>query len=318
MFLYGCQTLLAMLILAPMQGLTEVLFRRVVSRCFPQVFDYAISPFISLTHGNLHDALKKIDDVLPENNEGCMPVVPQILGKEIEEFVALSNRLYECGFGEVNWNIGCPMRRVAGKHRGSGILPYPNEVLAVLDNVVPRMKPRLSVKMRLGYVHDDEIFKIIPVLNDYPLVNVTIHPRTGKQQYGGIVNLDRFGEVLPLIKHKVIYNGDIKTLADYERIHTRFPQVEDFMIGRGALQNPLLPATIKGHQVGVAECRHFIIELMEEVLRQSISQEAKVRKMKEYWCLVWHALPIGEQQARAVLRTADLAEVYASIISIVK
>ena len=190
-----------MLILAPMQGLTELLFRKAYHSSFPGAFDYAVSPFLSLTHGNLKDAEKKIDDVLPWLNEDSMTVVPQLLGREVEEFVDLSNRLYELGYGEVNWNMGCPMRRVAGKHRGSGILPYPEEVREVLDGVVPKLKPALSVKIRLGYRSPYEIDKIIPILNDYPLKEVTIHPRIGKQMYSGVPDLERMGEIIPSLKH---------------------------------------------------------------------------------------------------------------------
>ena len=62
-----------MIILAPMQGLTELLFRRAYEQVFPHALDVAVSPFISLTHGSLKDALKKISDVLPENNLGSIP-----------------------------------------------------------------------------------------------------------------------------------------------------------------------------------------------------------------------------------------------------
>ena len=204
-----------MLILAPMQGLTELMFRKVYHTCFPGALDLAISPFLSLTHGNLADAWKKIDDVLPEANQDSIPVIPQILGKEPVEFVELANRLHEIGYSEVNWNIGCPMRRVTAKHRGSGILPYPDEVRSILDYIMPRLRPALSVKMRLGLHSPDEIFNLIPILNDYPLLNITIHPRTGKQQYSGQVDLDTFEQTLPLLKHQVIYNGDLCTVADW-------------------------------------------------------------------------------------------------------
>ncbi len=92
------------MILAPMQGLTEVIFRRVYEECFPGAIQLAVSPFLSLTHGNLADAWDKIEDVLPENNIGSIPVIPQILGKESDEFITLSNRLYDIGYKEINWN----------------------------------------------------------------------------------------------------------------------------------------------------------------------------------------------------------------------
>ena len=310
-----------------MQGLTELLFRRVYHRCYPGAVDCAISPFLSLTHGNLADAWKKIDDVLPDLNRDSLPVIPQILGKEPVEFVELANRLHEVGYAEVNWNIGCPMRRVTAKHRGSGILPHPDEIKQLLDYVVPRLHPRLSVKMRLGLQSPDEIFSIIPILNDYPLANVTIHPRTGRQQYGGQVDLDTFQRALGLLNHPVIYNGDLCTLADYRRLRARFPQIQDFMIGRGILYDPLLPLKIKTDAdprfasnptptISLSDyptALQFINTLTDAILDQPASDISKMHKIKEYWCLVRRSLPITEQQSLSVLHTDTLPKTLESL-----
>ena len=303
-----------MLILAPMQGLTELMFRKVYHQCFPGALDYAISPFLSLTHGNLTEAWDKIDDVLPEPNRDSIPVIPQILGKETVEFIELANRLYDIGYNEINWNIGCPMRRVTAKHRGSGILPYPDEVESILGQVVPHLKPRLSIKMRLGLKSPDEIFKLIPILNNYPLQCVTIHPRTGRQQYSGQVDLDTFSRVLPLLRHKVIYNGDICTPADYRRISQRFPSVHDFMLGRGILYDPLLPFKIKdNHPDDASATLHFVQQLLEAIQSLPIREESRMRKTKEYWCLIRRSLPITEQQAMHVLHAQTPEETNARI-----
>ena len=260
-----------MLILAPMQGLTELLFRKVYHKCFPGALDYAISPFLSLTHGNLAEAWDKIDDVLPEPNCDSIPVVPQILGKEPVEFIELANRLHEIGYNEINWNIGCPMRRVTA-------------------------------------------FDLIPILNNYPLLNVTIHPRTGRQQYTGQVDLDTFSRALPLIRHKVIYNGDICTPADFRRISQRFPIVHDFMIGRGILYDPLLPLKIKNDQPDDLDATlHFVQELLHSVNALPIREESRMRKVKEYWCLIRRSLPITEQQAMTVLHAQTPQETTARI-----
>ena len=298
-----------MLILAPMQGLTELMFRKVYHTCFPGALDLAISPFLSLTHGNLADAWKKIDDVLPEANQDSIPVIPQILGKEPVEFVELANRLHEIGYTEVNWNIGCPMRRVTAKHRGSGILPYPDEVRSILDYIMPRLRPALSVKMRLGLHSPDEIFNLIPILNDYPLLNITIHPRTGKQQYSGQVDLDTFEQTLPLLKHQVIYNGDLCTVADFRRLRQRFPKIQHYMIGRGILYDPLLPLKIKNnHPADLKATLLFVTALTDAINQLPIREESRMRKTKEYWCLVRRSLPITEQQATAVLRAQTPSE----------
>ena len=311
-----------MLILAPMQGLTELLFRKAYHQCFPGALDLAISPFLSLTHGNLADAWKKIDDVLPADNQNSLPVIPQILGKEPVEFVELANRLFEVGYAEVNWNIGCPMRRVTAKHRGSGILPYPNEIRAILDQVVPHLKPRLSVKMRLGLNSHEEIFALVPVLNDYPLANVTIHPRTGRQQYSGQVDLDTFQQVYRRFQAPVIYNGDLCTTADYRRLSQRFPEVKDFMIGRGILYDPLLPLKIKGiipeddREQSLAAAHQFIESLLAAILARPVPEESKLHKVKEYWCLLCRSLPLTEHQARTVLHADTLSNTLQTLRSL--
>ena len=298
------------MILAPMQGLTEVMFRRVYEECFPGAIALAVSPFLSLTHGNLADAWDKIEDVLPENNVGSIPVIPQILGKEPDEFIALGNRLYELGYSELNWNMGCPMRKVAAKHRGSGILPYPDEVRSILDNVLPHLKPRLSVKVRLGLKSADDIFRLIPVLNDYPLASVTVHPRLGRQQYNGHPDLDTFARVLPMLKAPVVYNGDIVTGADARGIRERFPSVADLMVGRGVLYRPTLPLDIADPDRDTSNdlrlAAHFIERLVQEILSTMPTDQARIRKIKEYWCLVWKSLPISEMQARQVLHQEKL------------
>lgn len=301
------------MILAPMQGLTEVMFRRVYEECFPGAIALAVSPFLSLTHGNLADAWEKIEDVLPENNVGSIPVIPQILGKEPDEFIALGNRLFDLGYNEVNWNMGCPMRKVAAKHRGSGILPYPDEVRTILDAVLPQLKTRLSVKVRLGLKSTDDIFRLIPVLNDYPLASVTVHPRLGRQQYNGHPDLDTFALVLPQLKAPVIYNGDIVSGADAKRIKERFPTVADLMVGRGVLYRPTLPLDIANPDRDTNDdlrlAAHFIRRLVQEILSTMPSDQARIRKIKEYWCLVWKSLPISEMHARQVLHQEKLTTV---------
>ena len=157
----------------------------------------------------------------------------------------------------------------------------------------------------------------MPVLNDYPLKDVTVHPRIGKQVYSGRPNLDKLYEVLQALHHKVIYNGDVCSAFDYGKIRSRFPQIKDIMIGRGVLFNPLLPIQIRQQYaadfaddapVGNASVSTvgFIIELMNEIVSLDVRDEAKIRKVKEYWCLLSKALPGTEESKRKVLHATDL------------
>jgi tRNA-dihydrouridine synthase len=135
---------------------------------------------------------------------------------------------------------------VADKRRGSGLLPYPQAVDGFLDRVCSRLGIGLSVKMRLGRFDPREGEALAPVLNAYPLKKVIVHPRLGVQMYSGTVDLDGFSVLSGALRHPVGYNGDIKTEADFRKLSARFPGVAEWMIGRGALCDPFLPARIKG------------------------------------------------------------------------
>lgn len=314
------------IILAPMQGLTELLFRRAYCRCFPAMIDSAISPFLSLTHGNLADAKKKIGDVLPEANKDSIPVVPQILGNEPQEFIDLANHLFDIGYDETNWNIGCPMRKIAHKHRGSGILPYPNEVEKVLQTIIPQLKPQLSIKMRLGYYDTDEIESLIPVLNKFPLKRVILHPRIGKQQYSGHADLQAYLSVAQRIIHPMVYNGDIVQLPDFITVQEQIPNMTEVMIGRGVLYNPLLPIQIKCYCGDISEqqlqqaennVRLLMKELLKDIETYMPTEQAMVRKCKEYWVLMHKAFMVSEEEKNQVLHCVDFESAKRSILEMI-
>ena len=203
------------LYLAPLQGFTDRVFRNSFSRFF-KGFDLSIAPFISALHGGRYKN-KELRDVLPENNR-LLPVIPQIMGNDPDDFAAVAAALHDLGYTTVNWNLGCPYKMVAKKMKGSGLLCFPDVVDSFLDRVFPMVKTGISIKMRLGRYDHREIFTLMPVLNRYPLDEITIHPRTGVQMYEGTVDLDTFEEACAMCDHPVVYNGDIRSLGDFEKI----------------------------------------------------------------------------------------------------
>lgn len=229
------------LYMAPMKGFTDHLFRSAFADHFGG-FDLAVAPFISSKQDH-HIKRKYVKDVLPENNTR-MPVVPQILSKTAADFIVLANYLYDLGYNTVNWNLGCPYPMVANKKRGSGMLPYTDRIRTFLDRVIHEIRGSLSIKVRLGWKETADIFRLLPVINQYPLSEIIIHPRTGLQRYEGPVDLDAFEDCLAVIRHPVVYNGDIRTVGDFRRLFRRFDRVHAWMIGRWCLADPFLPGHI--------------------------------------------------------------------------
>nr|WP_320015916.1 tRNA-dihydrouridine synthase family protein [uncultured Desulfobacter sp.] len=230
------------LILAPLQGLTDVVFRQVYARHFTGI-DQAMAPFIS-TMSSRRLKPSRLKDVDPALNT-ALPVIPQILGKNPDDFIYLGNYLFDMGYDQVNWNLGCPHSKIAKKLRGSGLLSHPDKIDTFLSRVIPAMKPTLSVKIRLGRKNKEEIRDLIAMFNTHKLDEIILHPRTGEQMYTGTADIDAFERAMNACTHPMVYNGDIVDKASWEKIRQRFPEISRFMIGRGILSNPFLPEQIK-------------------------------------------------------------------------
>ena len=218
---------------------------RIYRNLFPLYFkgvDLAVAPFLSATKSIKPGSLLR--DYSPDQNSG-IPTIPQIMSSGPENFTRLANALFDIGYVEVNWNLGCPFRMVVKKGRGAGMLCYPERIEAFLEKAVPALKPKLSIKLRLGLKDPDDVLRLLPIFNRFPLQELIIHPRTGAQMYEGNVDLDRFGKCLDLSQHRVVYNGDVTTVETYEQLAGRFGSVHCWMIGRGLLGNPFLAEEIK-------------------------------------------------------------------------
>ena len=185
------------ILLAPLKGVTDAIFRTTYAEFFVGV-DIAVSPFLSTVKG-CRIKPSHLKQVLPDNNRR-MPVVPQIISKTAANFIFLAEALYDLGYSTVNWNLGCPYPMVARKGRGSGMLSKPESIDAFLEQTLGAMRGRISIKMRLGRHHPDEIERLLPVMDRYPIESITIHPRTGIQMYSGKPDLDTFERCLPLTR----------------------------------------------------------------------------------------------------------------------
>ncbi len=272
--------------LAPIQGLTLAYYRNSFAHIFGGIDDY-YAPFIDTNeHKNPNPKLFK--DLLPQHNTPTLKVIPQLLGNNGVHFRHFANAIKDMGYSEVNWNIGCPFPMVTNKKKGSGLLPYPDLIKNFLDEACKGSTSDLTVKMRLGLHSLEEGIKVMDVLNDYPLKGVIIHGRTGKQMYTGSVDLDSFEVLYKACKHEVTYNGDIFTAEDFTKISARFPDITRFMLGRGALRDPFLPALLKNNKaIPTAQKITLIKEFHDAAYnhyKSILSGEKHLfDKMKEFW-----------------------------------
>lgn len=273
-----------MLILAPLMGFTDYIFRNVFAAHFSGI-DLAIAPYVSLAEGK---RVKKthIKDLLPENNL-ALPLIPQVMGTNIDQFFVMARDLEQLGYDAINWNLGCPMRMIARKKRGAGLLPYPELIQEVLEQVVPAIKLKFSIKTRLGYHSANEIDKLIPVFNRYPLDFLVIHPRIGTQLYEGAINYKKFSECIGQIQTDIVYSGDIWNAEKYRELNNSFPGIKHWMLGRGLMKNLFLAEEISGGDIAPEEkMQRFLTfhdALIDALRERMVSEKNVMNKMKEYW-----------------------------------
>lgn len=221
---------------APLQGYTETAWRNAHHNAFGGIDAY-YTPFVRLEKGEIRNKDRR-ETHPASDTTGCL--VPQILASEPDEIRRLTDYLSGLGYSEIDINWGCPFPPVALKGKGSGILSHPDKVETLVTEMRNYADIRFTAKMRLGWQSADEWQQLLPILNDSPLQHITLHPRIGKQQYKGIVDLDMFQQFYDECRLPLVYNGDLCTLEDIRQLHVRFPKLKGIMLGRGLLANPAL------------------------------------------------------------------------------
>ena len=200
-------------ILAPLRGVTIPAFREVFADAIREYgFTEAITPFITANQG--YDPLRDrelcgMTKVIPCQNQPCpLSITPQFIGKDPAALRYALERVKSAGFVHADLNCGCPFPMVRNKGRGSGLLRTPEVLEAMIATGCEVMGPgNFSIKTRLGVEKKDELLKLMPIINRYPLRFLTVHPRTAKQMYEGEADLAAYREVAQTAAVPLILNG---------------------------------------------------------------------------------------------------------------
>jgi len=304
------------LYLAPIRGITNCVYRNEYSRLF-KGYDFALAPFIVSCYAE-NSSSKVLRDLFVERNDSNFKIIPQILSNDASHIISLASAMYDLGYKVVNINLGCPHKKVRNKMRGSGLLAHPELICNLLDEIIPAIPNKLSLKVRLGGKEKDEFSKILPLLADYPLHEIIVHPRTGQQMYKGKADLAAFKDILAAARHPLVYNGDIDTVQKFKFLSDQLPEIDSWMIGRGGLVNPFLPELIKGLvdeplDIKLARFRQFHDNLLSIYQRELNGPAHQLSKMKEIWVYWADFFLKGKSLLKAISRAQSLGK-YNSLI----
>ena len=222
--------------LAPMEDVTDIGFRMLCKR-FGASMVY--TEFVS-AEALVRDVKSTVKKLTISDEE--RPVGIQIYGRDVDAMVEAAKIVEQAGPDVIDLNFGCPVKKVAGKGAGAGMLQNIPKLLEITEEEVQAVKLPVTVKTRLGWNHEQLIITTLAEqLQDCGIQALTIHGRTRSQMYTGEADWTLIGEVKknPRIHIPIIGNGDIKTLADADRAFDQYG-VDAVMIGRATFGQPWL------------------------------------------------------------------------------
>ncbi len=259
-------------LLAPMEDVTDTSFRLL---CKEYGADMVYTEFVSA------DALVRSIEATRRKLHICeeeRPVVIQIYGRFLESMVDAARLCEEARPDILDINFGCPVKNVAGKGAGAGMLRDVPQMLAITRAVVDAVKIPVTVKTRLGWDCESKIIvDLAEQLQDCGIAALTIHGRTRSQMYTGEADWTLIGEVKnnPRMKIPIIGNGDVTTPQRARECFDRYG-VDAIMVGRGAIGAPWIFKEIK-HYLTSGELLPALtvaerMEVIRRQLRESVAR----------------------------------------------
>ena len=300
---------------APLEGITGFVYRGLHHKYFGGPDKYYM-PFVSaMEKGKIKKREKK--DILPENNEG-INAIPQILTNSSRDFIDTAEMIADLGYTEININLGCPALSVVKRGKGSGFLSDLDRLDKFLEEIFDgmekcRIPAKLSVKTRIGRRDSDSVPELIELYNRYPIYELTVHPRVGKDFYRGVPDMEAFRAFCEKSIHPLVYNGDINNEGDIEHFAELFPKVGSIMIGRGLLQDPAFIRRVRtGKEMQKEELKGFTEELYQQYRKEMETPGAgginAVNRMKELWGFLGVNFSDRERTLRKILRAKNPVE----------
>ena len=258
--------------LAPMEDVTDSAFRLM---CKKFGADMVYTEFVS------SDALIRLVNKTTEKlkiHEEERPVAIQIYGKDTDAMVEAAKIVEAANPDILDINFGCPVRKVAGKGAGSGMMKTPEKMIEITKAVVEAVKIPVTVKTRLGWDDDSKIIvDLSEQLQDCGIEALTIHGRTRAQMYTGNADWTLIGEVKnnPRMHIPIIGNGDI-TCAMQAKEHFEKYGVDAIMVGRGAIGRPWIFEEMK-HYLQTGELLQpkafeWYLDILKEQVKDSINR----------------------------------------------
>lgn len=287
---------------APLQGYTDAVYRRAHRECVGGVDEY-YTPFVRIEKGEVR--AKDLRDTAPGRNAG-VPTVPQVIGRDGDEFARLCDALQGQGWRRIDLNMGCPFPMQVKAGRGSGLLQHPDRVEDIAREMQRRPEVTFSVKMRLGQESEAEGLEVLPIVNGMPLVHVTLHPRLGRQQYKGVPDCEAFVRWMDRCRHPMVYNGDVvgmengRLMIGSSGYAVDCTRLKGVMIGRGLLARPWITGDTTSMEMEV------VLRMHSAVYRHAVENLCGDSQILARLYAFWEYLDIDPKAKKSIKKATTL------------
>lgn len=304
------------LLLAPMEDVTDIGFRRLCKR-YGAAMVY--TEFVS-AEALVRSVKSTMNKLTISDDE--RPVGIQIYGRDVPQMVEAAKIVEEAGPDLIDINFGCPVKKVAGKGAGAGMLQNIPLLLDITREVVKAVKVPVTVKTRLGWNSDNLIItELAEQLQDCGIQALTIHGRTRAQMYTGQADWTLIGEVKrnPRIHIPIIGNGDITTPEEARQAFERYG-VDAVMIGRATFGHPWIFKEIRDYLNGKDSDPELDfnrkLDILEEQLRINVERIDEYRGIlhtRRHLAAtpIFKGIPDFRQTRIAMLRASTVDELMA-------
>lgn len=303
---------------APLQGFTDFTYRNVFHEVFGGVEKYFI-PYLSYGKGK---EIKKsqLKEILPEHNK-ALQAIPQVLFSDANELFDLVSILVDNGYSEINLNLGCPYPMATNRGRGAAWLEKPDMLEQTLQQLFSKgFQAKFSVKMRAGMKDNKDFLPVLERLNQFQFEEIIFHPRTAAQMYDGKADPSLFAEAVPLVKHPLVYNGDIFSETDFHELKTILPEQRCWMTGRGLLMDPSLALRLNGgkfdQKMRKLKLKEFHDRLFLEYSEKLQGGGHLLMKMNHLWSYFSESFDNPHKARKLVKKSGSILKYNAAVVEI--
>jgi nifR3 family TIM-barrel protein len=270
--------------LAPMQDVTNLWFMKVIAH-------YGSPDYFFTEYFRVNDTSRlnpKILAAITENDTG-RPVFAQMIGESVPDLARTAKELCKYNTAGIDLNMGCPAPRIYRKNVGGGLLREPEKVERILAELrfVVNDRP-LTVKMRVGFENTDNFYKILDIIARQNIDLLSLHGRTVKDMYHGVVKYDLIAEAVKRVDCPVLANGNINSATTAMEVLSQ-TGAAGVMVGRWAIGNPWLFNQIRQSLAGqpiipvsLVKVRNYIDRLWQTPTASTMPERARVGYLKMF------------------------------------